>query len=114
MKQMTESPVFEKGYPSYEAVNGKSAMKLEAKQQLMVLLSEECGELVQACSKILRRECKDLDNPKSEYLKNLIEEVGDVYCMIEILHEWDIISWDQLEKRSKIKKEKLKKWSDLV
>jgi hypothetical protein len=34
--------------------------------------------------------------------------------MIEILHEWDIISWDQLEKRSKIKKEKLKKWSDLV
>ena len=25
---MIESPVFEKGYPSYEAVNKKSAMKL--------------------------------------------------------------------------------------
>ena len=30
--------------------------KLDQRQQLMVVTMEECGELVQACSKILRRQ----------------------------------------------------------
>jgi hypothetical protein len=29
--------------------------ELDAKQQLMVITAEECGELVQVCSKILRQ-----------------------------------------------------------
>ena len=76
-------------------------------QQLMVITMEECGELIEACSKAIR--CEEYkDNPR------LIEEVGDVYCMIELLHEYDLISWGDIEERVKIKKEKLKKWSDLL
>jgi len=75
-------------------------------QELLTITMEECGELIQACSKAIR--CDDYhDN------KKLLEEVGDVYCMIEMLHEYDLISWSDVEKRVKIKQEKLKKWSKL-
>ena len=75
-------------------------------QELLTITMEECGELIQACSKAIR--CDDYhDN------KKLLEEVGDVYCMIELLHEYDLISWDDVEKRVKVKQEKLKKWSKL-
>ena len=87
---------------------------LSPKQQLMVILSEECGELIQTCSKILRRGCIDLDDTSSEYYESFVEELGDVYAMIDILHEWDIMSWEQIEHRAEYKRKKLEKWSDLV
>ena len=75
-------------------------------QELLTITMEECGELIQACSKAIR--CDDYhDN------KKLLEEVGDVMCMLELLHEYDLISWDDVDKRVKVKKEKLKKWSSL-
>ena len=94
-------------------------IKLQPKQQLMVILAEECGELIQVCSKILRRGCVDLDDthmPETRelYKEKLVEELGDVYCMINLLHEWDIVSWEELEERAEYKKKKLEKWSDLV
>jgi len=76
-------------------------------QELLTITMEECGELIQACSKAIR--CKDYYGNEK-----LTEEVGDVYCMIELLHEYDIISWGDIEERVKIKKEKLKKWSNLI
>ena len=75
-------------------------------QELLTITMEECGELIQACSKAIR--CDDY------YInKKLIEEVGDVYCMIELLHEYDLISWEDIQQRVKVKQEKLKKWSKL-
>ena len=82
--------------------------KLDARQQLMVITAEECGELIQVLSKILRR--GEVDD---EYREKLVEEVGDVYAMIDIMHEYDLVSWEELEDRAEYKKEKLKKWSDL-
>ena len=79
--------------------------------QLMVLTMEESGELVQACSKILRR--RELYGD-SKYINNLKEEIGDVYCMIKLMQEHDVVSWEELEERDKIKREKLSKWSDLI
>ena len=81
--------------------------KIDARQQLLVILMEECGELIQECSKNLRRgELYDREDFKNE--------VGDVYAMINLLHEWDVISWSEIEEREKVKREKLKKWSDLI
>ena len=82
-------------------------MSMDARTQLMVIMMEECGELIQACSKALRTE---------DFYDNhcLIEEVGDVYTMMEIMHEFDIISWKDIEKRVEEKRLKLSKWSDLV
>ena len=34
--------------------------------------------------------------------------------MIDLLHEWDVISWDEIEKRREVKRKKLSNWSDLI
>ena len=76
-------------------------------QELLTFTMEECGELIQACSKAIR--CNDYyDNDK------LIEELGDVNYMIELIHQYDLISLKDLVDRAKIKKDKLKKWSSLI
>ena len=82
-------------------------MAMDARTQLMVIMMEECGELIQACSKAWRKD-DFYDN------QNLIDEVGDVYTMIEIMHDFDIISWNDIEERVKQKRKKLSKWSDLL
>ena len=41
---------------------------------------EECGELIRACSKVMRHGVED---PK--YLNNLVDEMGDVKAMISVL-----------------------------
>ena len=82
-------------------------MAMDARTQLMVIMMEECGELIQACSKALRRE-DFYDN------KELLDEVGDVYTMIQIMHDFDMISWDDIEERVKQKRINLSKWSDLI
>ena len=80
---------------------------LDARQQLLVILMEECGELIQECSKNLRRgELFERQDFK--------KEVGDVYAMIELLVEWDVLSWTEIEERVKTKRQKLSQWSDLV
>jgi hypothetical protein len=34
--------------------------------------------------------------------------------MIQLMTEFDIVSWDELDKRVQIKRNKLAKWSELV
>ena len=84
--------------------------ELDARQQLLVLTMEECGELVQSCSKLLRRAELYSDG---EYVQNLKEELGDVYAMIDLFVEWDVVSWTDLEERRNVKRKKLSKWSEL-
>ena len=84
--------------------------ELDARQQLLVLTMEECGELVQSCSKLLRRAELYSDG---EYVKNLKEELGDVYAMIDLFVEWDVVSWTEIEERRNVKRKKLSKWSEL-
>lgn len=88
-------------------------------QQLMVITMEECGELTQQCSKTIRKyetvEEANADNPKAKLNRDkLVEEAGDVLCMLQLMVEHKMVTWEELEVRSEVKKEKLKKWSDLV
>lgn len=46
----------------------------------LVITMEECGELIRACSKVLRHGVED---PK--YLNNLVDEMGDVRAMCDIV-----------------------------
>jgi len=81
--------------------------KLDQRQQLMVVTMEECGELTQACSKILRHGMDDR-------LKNkLLEEVGDLQCMIDLLIEHDVLKATEIEDRKFVKRDKLKKYSNI-
>ena len=76
-------------------------------QELLTITMEECGELIQACSKAIR--CDDYhDNEK------LIEEIGDVMCMIELLQQYDLVSYQEIDDRVIEKRNKLRKWSNLL
>ena len=84
--------------------------KLDTQQQLFVIMMEECGELIQQCSKCLRQQDYESDYDR----KKLIEEVGDVYAMIELMVKNNIITWASVYNRAEVKKDKLKQWSDLI
>ena len=85
--------------------------KLDARQELLVITMEECGEQIHACSKALRRGELFQYSDSEQKLK---QEVGDVYAMIDLLVEWDVLSWDEIEEQRNKKREKLKKRSDLI
>ena len=88
--------------------------KLDTQQQLFVIMMEECGELIQQCSKCLRQQFDLQDYESDHNRKKLIEEVGDVYAMIELMVKNKVVSWASIYNRSYKKKEKLKQWSDLI
>ena len=53
-------------------------MDINSHEQLFVITMEECGELVQECSKVLRHGLNDKTHSK------LIDEIGDVCAMIQL------------------------------
>jgi NTP pyrophosphatase (non-canonical NTP hydrolase) len=83
-------------------------------KEVFDITQEECAEVIQAISKISRF---GLDNYKPGKPKtnreHLEEELGDLYAMIDILQEQDIVSWTNIEKAAEAKKEKLKQWSSI-
>ena len=82
-------------------------------QQLMIITAEECGELTQRCSKIVRK-YRDKTEIEDDQRNKLLDEVGDVYCMIDLMCEHGILDWKHVYARSGAKKDKLKIWSDLI
>ncbi len=81
--------------------------KLDYETELLVITMEECGEMIEACSKAIR--CEDYKNND-----RLIEEVGDVLCMIELMKNRGMLSSRDLNNRVQIKKLKLMQWSNLL
>lgn len=79
--------------------------KLDERDELMVILMEECAEVAVEASKLIR-----FGYDKSESLES---EVGDLMCMFNLLHEHDLINWSNVEMCADAKREKLKKWSNL-
>ena len=80
---------------------------MNQEHEAFVITMEECGELTQACSKMIR------SGGKKKYLKNLQDEAGDVLAMIEILKNMGFLCEDLLQARVEYKKEKLKLYSGL-
>ena len=81
--------------------------KLDYNTELMLITMEERGELIEACSKTIR--CEDyVDDEK------MIEEVGDVLLMIDLIINRGLVKREDIEARKKVKLKKLKKWSNLI
>lgn len=80
----------------------------DANDELLVILMEECGEVIQEASKLLRFEHTE------ENLKRFAKEIGDLQCMIDLCQEYDLISFTDIDKHSMEKRVKLKKWSSLI
>lgn len=94
-------------------MNASQGNPINKLQQLMIITAEECGELTQRCSKIVRK-YETIDQIEEEQRIKFLEEAGDVYCMLELLVDHKITNWDELKKRSQVKRQKLKIWSDLI
>lgn len=80
---------------------------MNREEELLVITMEECGELIQACSKVIR------SKHQKKYLKNLKEEIGDVVLMIHLLIHHGYVTEDFVEQRMDEKRKKLEKWSKL-
>jgi len=81
-------------------------------QQLMIITAEECGELIQCCSKMLRHADRGADIDE-KHRRRLVEELGDVLGMIMLIVKDGYATTDELEERINLKRDKLKIWSDL-
>jgi len=75
--------------------------------ELLTILQEECAEVIQEASKI-KRFGQQQDN-----LDRLAKEVGDLVCMIELLQQWEVVSYSAVEDYRQEKLIKLRKWSNL-
>ena len=82
---------------------------MNKKQELLTITMEECGELIQACSKLIRFE----EDSFPDDLSNLQDEIGDLICMIELIKQEGLVNEEKIRDRMEVKKEKLKKWSNL-
>ena len=80
--------------------------EMEKLEELMVITMEECGELIQECSKSIRMQTFDRDELK--------EELCDVMCMLELMVENKILTRSELSNGANLKKMKLMKWSNLI
>ena len=80
---------------------------MDKQTEALVITMEECGELTQACSKVIRT------NQKEEYMRELTKEVGDVMCMIDLLVQNNLVDENDIKLCANKKREKLKKWSNL-
>ena len=74
----------------------------------MIVTMEECGELTQACSKVLRSDFKN------HALQDLKQEVADVMCMVDLMREQGFIDDFEIMQGIKDKREKLEIWSNLI
>lgn len=82
-------------------------------QELVAISAEECGELTQVCMKIIRRFDR-FDQVDQKNRDKLIEEAGDVLCMIELMVEYKLLTDQELRNRVDEKRIKLKQFSKLI
>jgi NTP pyrophosphatase (non-canonical NTP hydrolase) len=81
--------------------------------ELLTITAEECAEVIQECSKAIRFGI-DAEYQGQTVRERLEKELGDLYCMMDLIHAADLISFTKLDDYSQEKYEKLKKWSDLI
>ena len=79
----------------------------EDTKEALIILAEECAEVVQECTKLLRFGLNVDD------VQNLNKEIGDVLALVEYLNNQGLIDLFLLEESIENKKEKLKVWSSL-
>ena len=94
-------------------------MPLNKLQELMVITMEECGELAQCCSKIVRKfdtieQALEDNEIAINNRTKLLEEAGDVQCLIDLMIECGLLTKEEIDARIATKRDKLKIWSKLV
>lgn len=119
LKEEYPVDLFNNKAQKHEEAEARENHPLNTLQQLMIITAEECGELTQMCSKTVRK-FNTIEEANSKLLnaqtnrKKLIEEAGDVYCMPKLMEEHGMFTMADLEDRAEVKRNKLKRWSNLI
>lgn len=79
---------------------------MNTKEEILVILAEECAEVIQAASKCIR--FSGVNNDAS-----LEKEIGDLLCMLDLLSYYEVIDWVNVHKQALHKAEKLKRYSNI-
>ena len=85
---------------------GREKRRVARVNEILDLLQEECGEVVQMVSKCRRF---GLDEKRED----LVKEIGDVSLLIELLHAYQLYSLEELNQAKVNKSAKLVKWSTI-
>jgi NTP pyrophosphatase (non-canonical NTP hydrolase) len=82
-------------------------------QEALVILQEECAEVIQAVSKCYRFGLDNQHKSGATQRANLEMEIGDMLALVDILVDQGVIDLNNLQTAKLNKVEKLKKWSSL-
>jgi len=78
-------------------------------EELLVILMEECAEVQQEASKLIR-----FGSDTWADVLNFEKEIGDLMCMVALCQQAGLIDEDAIMQAAEAKREKLKKWSNLI
>jgi NTP pyrophosphatase (non-canonical NTP hydrolase) len=82
-------------------------------QEALIILQEECAEVIQAASKIYRFGLDNSHKSGNTQRANLEMEIGDMLALVDILIEQGVVDLNNLNTAKLNKIEKLKIWSKL-
>lgn len=82
------------------------------REEILTILMEECAEVIVEASKIKRFGESSVYEGETA-LNKLEKELGDLWCLIDLLHGEDMISYTKLDEYANAKHEKLKVYSDI-
>lgn len=85
----------------------------EQEKEILIITAEECGEVIQAVTKILRFGKESKVAAAYTNMHRLEEEIGDLYCMIGLLIERGLVSEEAVYKASTNKYDRLKNYSNI-
>jgi NTP pyrophosphatase (non-canonical NTP hydrolase) len=81
--------------------------------EALVILQEECAEVIQAVSKCFRFGLDSTHKDGATQRINLENEIGDMLALLDILTEQGVIDSQNISMANVRKKDKLKVWSKL-
>ena len=85
----------------------------EKNREALIILQEDCAEVIQAVSKCYRFGLDNAHKSGATQRANLEMEVGDMLALVDILIEQGVINQSNLDTAKLNKIEKLKVWSAL-
>ena len=85
----------------------------EQEKEILIITVEECGEVIQAITKILRFGKEDKVTAAYTNLHRLEDEIGDLWCMIGLLVDRGIIDKEATSIAAINKRHRLEEYSSI-
>jgi NTP pyrophosphatase (non-canonical NTP hydrolase) len=85
---------------------------MQKQNEIMSIAQEECAEIIQAISKVIRFGFDNSYDGKTNR-EHLEEEIGDLLCMFELMEEANILDWTRVAMHASNKRTKLERWTNI-